>query len=149
MFELVPFGERRELGQLRREMDNLFDRFFEGWPFRPSGDARRLPVVDVSETAKEIMVEAELPGIDPKEIEISLNKNVLNLRGERKHEEEQKGENFRRMERRYGAFSRAIVLPAEVDANKVDATYKDGILKIRMPKTKEHTVKKITVKKAG
>ena len=84
--------------------------------------------------------------MDPKDIDISLHGNVLTLRGERKHEKEEKEENFHRVERSYGAFTRSIRLPAEVDADKVNATYKDGVLKIALPKIKEEAVKKIEVK---
>jgi HSP20 family protein len=91
-------------------------------------------------------VKAELPGIDPKEIDISIRGDMLTIRGERKKEEEKKGENYHRVERSYGSFSRCVRLPAEVDPNKVDAKYKDGILKIEMAKTKEAATKKIEVK---
>jgi len=86
--------------------------------------------------------------MDSKEIEVSVQGNVLTLRGERKKEQEDKGENFYRIERSYGAFSRSIQLPADVDTAKVNATYKDGVLKIKLSKTKEATVKKIEIKAA-
>ncbi|UCG79643.1 MAG: Hsp20/alpha crystallin family protein [Desulfobacterales bacterium] len=144
---LVPW--RRELGGLAREMDSLFDRFFGGWPMRVSReDGMWVPSVDVSETAKEVVVKAELPGMDPKEIDVSVHADILTLRGERKQEKEEKGENFHRMERSYGSFSRSIQLPAEVDSGKVNATYKDGVLKITMPKTKQAETKKIEIKVA-
>jgi HSP20 family protein len=142
---LVP--RRGELSTFRREMDRLFDRFFEGWPFKPSPqEGPWAPSVDVSETAKDVVVRAEIPGMDPKNIDVSVHGDVLTLRGERKKEHEEKGEDFHRIERSYGAFSRSIRLPAEVDANKVNATYKDGVLKINLPKTEEAAVKKIEVK---
>ena len=144
---LVPW--RGELGSFRREMDRLFDRFFEGWPFRISAVQRPwAPSVDVSETAKEVVVKAELPGMDPKDIDVSVRGDILSVAGERKQEKEEKGENFHRIESTYGSFSRSIQLPAEVDAGKVDATYKDGVLKITLPKTKEAATKKIEVKPA-
>ena len=146
---LVPRGRRGELTSFRREMDRFFDRFFEVWPFRPSGEEGEwAPSVDVSETAKDVVVKAEIPGMDPKDIDVSVHGDVLTLRGERKKEQEEKGENFHRIERSYGAFSRSIRLPAEVDVGKVNATYKDGVLKINLPKTKEAAVKKIEVKAA-
>jgi HSP20 family protein len=145
VFEMIPFPERR-LGQLRSEMDSLFNRFFEGFPMRPRTDGEWLPAVDASETPKEILVRAEIPGMDPKDIDISLDSNCLILRGERKQKHEEKEENYYRIERRYGAFSMSVMLPAEVDPDKVNATYKDGILEIHMPKTKEAAVKRIQVK---
>ncbi|MCK4272405.1 Hsp20/alpha crystallin family protein [bacterium] len=149
MSSLVPWSRRGELTSFRQEMDRFFDRFFEGWPLRPSGEEGEwAPAVDVSETAKEVIVKAELPGMDPKDIDVSVHSDVLTLRGERKKEHEEKGEDFHRIERSYGAFSRSIRLPGEVDVAKVKATYKDGVLKIYLPKTKEAAVKKIEVKAA-
>lgn len=104
--------------------------------------------MDVSETGKKVIVKAEIPGMDPKDIDISVTGNRLTLRGERKHEHEEKGENLHRVERSYGVFSRTIELPADVDSNKVEATYKKGVLKVNLPKTKESAVKKIAVKVA-
>jgi HSP20 family protein len=148
MLSLVPW-HRKEMDRFRGEMDRLFNRFFD---LRPSEldltEGEWLPLVDVSETGKEVLVNAEVPGMDPKDIDISLSGNMLTLKGERKHEEEKRGESFHRIERSYGAFTRTIQLPAEVDSTEVDATYKDGVLKIRMPKTKEESVKKIEVKTA-
>jgi HSP20 family protein len=148
MFDLIPWREGRQLGQLRREMDTLFDRFFEGWAFRGAETGKWMPALDLSESGKEVTVKAEIPGMDPKDIDISLKGNVLTLRGERKQETEERDENFHRVERAYGAFSRSITLSADVDANKVKASYKDGILKIQMPKTREESVKRIEVKTA-
>jgi len=146
---LVPWSRRSELTGFRREMDRLLDRFFEGWPFRPSGqEGEWAPSMDVSETAKEMIVKAEIPGMDPKDIDVSVRGDILTVSGKRKEEQEEKGENFHRIERSYGAFSRSIRLPAEVDAGKVNATCKDGVLKINLPKTKEAAVKKIEVKAA-
>jgi HSP20 family protein len=144
---LIPW--RGELGNFRREMDSLFNRFFEGWPIRVSREnGLWAPFVDVSETPKEVIVKAELPGVDPKEIDVSVRGDILILRGERKQEKEEKSENFHRVERSYGSFSRSIQLPAEVNSDRVDATYKDGVLKITMPKTKVAATKKIEVKSA-
>jgi HSP20 family protein len=130
-------------------MDRLFDRFFD-WGASPAtvGEGQWIPSVDVSETGKAVVVKAELPGMDPKDIDISVNGKRLTLRGERKYEHEEKGESFHRVERSYGAFSRDIGLPAEVDGNKVEATYKDGVLKVNLPKTKKSSTKKIEVKSA-
>jgi HSP20 family protein len=142
---LVP--RRGELSSFRREVDRLFDRFFEGWPFRLSPqEAPWAPSVDVSETGKDVIVKAELPGMDPKEIDVSVRGDMVTLHGERRQEKEEKGENFHRVERSYGSFSRSIQLPVEVDSGKVNATYKDGVLKITMPKSKEAATKKIEVK---
>lgn len=146
-FDLMPWREEGQLTKLRREMDRLFDRFTESWPFRTVGEAGEwAPSLDVSETGKEVIVKAELPGLDPKEIDISIRGDMLTIRGERKKEEEKKGENYHRIERSYGTFSRSVRLPTEVDSDKVNATYKDGILKVEMAKTKAAAAKKIDIK---
>jgi HSP20 family protein len=149
MFSLIPWRERGEVSQLRNEMDRLFDRFFD-WGTSPAtaGDGHWIPSVDVSETGKKVIVKSEIPGMDPKEIDISVNGNRLTLRGERKREHEEKDENFHRVERTYGAFYREIGLPAEVDSSKADATYKDGVLTVKLNKTKDSTTKRIEVKGA-
>ena len=149
MFSLIPWRNRGEVGRFRNDIDRLFDRFFD-WGASPwtAEGSQWVPSVDVSETGKKVIIKAEIPGMDPKDIDISINGNRLTLRGERKHEHEEKGENFHRMERSCGAFSRTIELPAEVDSNKVEATYKNGILKVNLAKTKENAVKKIEVKAA-
>lgn len=146
MFDLIPWRERKELSQLRREMDNLFDRFFEGWPFRLGArEGEWAPSLDISETQKDLLVKVEVPGIDPKDIDISLHGDMLTIKGERKQEKEEKDENFHRIERSYGVFSRSIRLPVEVEGDKVKATYKNGVLKITLPKVKEAASKKIEV----
>jgi HSP20 family protein len=115
-----------------------------------SADARDaensfLPSVDVSETDKNIYVAAELPGMDPKEIELTLERDVLTISGERKDErDEEEGEYFRR-ETRYGTFSRSIKLPVEVDEKKIKADYVNGVLKVTLPKSNEKSKKVIKV----
>ncbi len=150
MLSLIPWRERRDLDIFRREIDSLFDRFFEGSPFETlKGDGQWIPSIDLSETNKEYIVRAEIPGVDPNDFDISLNNNVLTIKGERKHEKETKDEDFHRIERAYGSFTRAIQLPGEVDEDKVKANYKNGVLEIILPKTKEEAVKKIPVKAAA
>lgn len=149
MLDLIPRREGRDLNRFRGEFDRLFDRFFDTWASPGSAlEHEWVPKVDVSETEKEVVVNAEIPGIDAKDIDISVNENRLTLQGERKHEEEKKGKHFHRVERTYGAFSRDVELPAEVDSDKVEATYKDGVLTVNLPKTKESATKKIKVKAA-
>ncbi len=145
--DLVPWSRSGDLMSLRQEMDNLFDRFFDWRPFGGEGAVSVWrPVLDVSETPQQVVVKAELPGMDPKEIDISLHDNILTLRGERKQEKEEKDENYHRVERSYGAFVRSFRLPAEVESEKVDASYKDGVLTIKLKKTAKSAAKKIEVK---
>jgi HSP20 family protein len=147
MFSLTPWRERREVDNLRREMDRLFDRFFDLKPIPfPSEEDNFVPAVDVSERENDVLVKAELPGMEAKDIDVSVRGRMLSIRGERKHETEDKGENYHRVERSYGSFSRSVELPAEVDESKVDATYKRGVLSLRLPKLVKESVKKIAIK---
>ncbi|MGD9034796.1 MAG: Hsp20/alpha crystallin family protein [Desulfobacteraceae bacterium] len=149
MLDLIPSRERRQLDRFRSEMDRMFDRVFDWRPFDLHvREGEWMPAIDVSETGKEIVVKAEIPGMEAKDIDISLNGRVLTLKGEKKSEQEEKEENYHRVERRYGSFSRSFELPSEVDSAKVKATYKDGVLKLNLPKTKEQSVKKIEIKSA-
>ncbi len=150
MFDLIPFPERRMLTSFRREMDDLFGPFFASGLFSPSFDEGGfLPSVDVSETEKEFVVHAEVPGMDPKDVDISIHHNVLTMRGERKQErKEEKDGRYHVLERRYGNFSRSFALPVDVEADKVEAYYKDGVLSITIPKAKAEVSKKIEVKAA-
>jgi HSP20 family protein len=104
------------------------------------------PAVDIYETGEAYAIEADLPGIDPKDIDVSVDDGVLSLRGERKLEKEVKEENYHRVERAYGMFSRSIRLPADADADNVKASYDNGLLKITVPKTAQEKPKSIPVK---
>ncbi len=142
MARLIPWREpAKSLEAFRREIDRLFDRFFEVMPF---SEQEFVPSVDISETDTEIIVQAEIPGIDPKDLDISLNGRLLTIKGEKRSEHEEKKENYHKIERKYGSFSRTIDLPADIDSDKVEALYKDGVLKIILPKTESG--KKIEVK---
>ncbi|MFC1765439.1 Hsp20/alpha crystallin family protein [Planctomycetota bacterium] len=167
MTDLIPWRKRgnglqvhreREpqnwANSLHREMNQLIDRFFTGSTLDPfhwdhglvTGDF--MPRVDVSETDKAIKVTAELPGMSEDDIDLTLLRDSLTIRGEKKEESEEKDKDFYRMERRYGSFSRVIPLSAEVDEGKVQADFKKGVLKITLPKTSEaqQSRKKIEIK---
>jgi HSP20 family protein len=123
----------------RQEMNRLFDDFFGGSslaPFSALGERMDLfsPRVDVVETDSEVRVSAELPGLDDQDIEVSLSRDVLTIKGEKKQEREEKGRNYYRTERSYGSFQRSVPLPCEVDADKVDAVFQKGVLTITLPK---------------
>ena len=146
MGNLTQWRGLREVDRFRDEIDRLFDNFFTRSPFGRSFESGDwMPPIDMSENEKEVVVQAEVPGLDAKDIDISLNGRMLTIRGERKQEQKEKAENYHRIERRYGSFSRSFELPADVDGNKVNAIYKDGILTLNLPKTKEQSVKKIEV----
>jgi HSP20 family protein len=131
MRTLAPWG-----GDLRREMERFFDRFAAPvWePFEMvAGDWA--PMLDVSETKDAMVVTAEVPGVDPKEIEIALTGDLLTLKGEKEKAKEEKEEHYHRVERTYGTFLRTIRLPMAVDGSKVTATFKNGVLVVTLPKT--------------
>lgn len=159
--EMVPQGEKRDavtlgawspFGLFSREVDRLFDDVGRGWavaPFRflePKSTGELVPRLDVSETEKEIKVAAELPGMDEKDVNVTLEGDVLTLKGEKKAEAEEKGKNFHRVERTYGSFQRVITLPAEVDATKVTAGFKKGVLTVTLAKSPAAQTRKIEVK---
>jgi HSP20 family protein len=119
---------------MRRDLDRLLDRFWEGdFPQLPAL-GEWAPALDVSETKDAVIVKAEVPGLDPKAIELSLLGDVLTLKGEKTRDKEQKDEHYYRIERAYGAFARAVRLPASVDGSKVAATFKHGLLTVTLPK---------------
>jgi len=140
-------GER-PIVSLQREMNRLFDDFFGRdffvEPFRGMGEWR--PAMDVAETDNAVLVKTELPGLDAKDVEISLSGDVLTIKGEKKEEKEEKTKSFHRVERHYGSFERAIRLPASVKADKVEATFKNGVLTIELPKTEESKAKSVKIK---
>jgi HSP20 family protein len=132
----------------RKEMETVFERFFggenESGQLMPPAQAWA-PRVDVEETEKEFIVKADLPGVDPKGVEVSVENGILTVRGEKKEEKEKKEKNFHRMERFFGSFYRAIALPPGVDPEKVNATSANGVVRIVVPKKPELQPKKITV----
>jgi HSP20 family protein len=145
--ELTIWRPFRELERMRREMDRLWDSFFEERPRRRVEEVGEwLPSLDLSETKNDLVVKAELPGIDPKDIDISLANDVLTIKGEKKQEREEKEEDYHLIERSYGAFTRSIRLPREVQSDKINASYKNGILRVILPKSEEAKKKEIKIK---
>lgn len=138
---------------IQRRMNRLFEEFFnEPFGLAPMRELGQnfMPRVDVYEDEKEFRVTAELPGMDEKDIDITLDREVLTIRGEKSSETKEEKGQYHRIERSYGSFERQIPLGMEVDANKVDAEFKKGVLTITLPKPAEAVsrVKKIAVKKA-
>jgi HSP20 family protein len=137
---------RGEMDRLRSEMERLYDRSFDLRRFRRFTDEGEwMPSVDFSETAKEIIVNAEIPGVEAREIDVNVKGNVLTIKGERKREHEEKDENSHRLERSYGSFYRSLRLPSEVDTEKIKASHEKGVLRITIPKTKKEAGKKIEI----
>jgi HSP20 family protein len=144
MSTLIPW--RGEVERLRNEMERLYGRFFDLRPFRRLTDEGDwVPYVDVSETPQEVIVKAEIPGMEAKDIDVSYERGVLTIKGERKREREEQEENYHRMERSYGSFFRSVRLPVDVDPEKVKATYKKGVLKINLAKMGKEAGRKIEV----
>ncbi len=145
---LVPWRDRSlpmaTLSSLRDEMNELLNRFWST-ATEPFGLAEWAPALDVSETDDAVLVHAEVPGIDPKDIEVTVVGDTLTIRGEKSDETKQSGRNYHRIERRYGSFTRSLTLPASVDPDKVTATARNGVLEIRLPKREEAKAKRIEV----
>jgi HSP20 family protein len=142
--ELAPF---REFERMRREMDRLWDTFFEGGLRRRTEEGGEwLPSLDVAETKNELVVKAEVPGMNPKDIDISLSDGVLTIKGDKRQEKEEKEADYHLVERSYGSFIRSVQLPKEVQSDKISASYKDGILKISLPKSEEAKKKEVKIK---
>src|SRR5215467_5953507 len=136
----------RDLSMLQDRMNRLFEDAGRGWrPDEPAATTTWSPAVDIYETENEIVVQAELPGVDRKDISLNLENNVLTLRGERRFEKETKEENYHRIERSYGGFGRTFSIPATVDEEKIRADYRDGILKIALPKKEQVKPKQIRI----
>lgn len=133
-----PLAERapEPFSYLRNQINRVFDDFWgEPWlASRPEMTAGFWPQVDVTETEKEIKVSAEIPGVEPKDIDVSVENSMLTIKGEKKYEREEKEKGQYRMERSYGSFQRAIELPAEVDESKAKAEFKKGVLRLILPK---------------
>ena len=141
----APWSPLRELAPLRKEMDSLFRRFWGELPFTGTPAEEWLPSMDVSETADSIVVKAELPGMEAKDIDVSILGDRLTIKGEKKKEEEKKGEHFHSMERYYGSFQRSFRLPSTVNMDKIEAGFDKGILTITLPKTEEAKTKEIKI----
>ena len=131
MRALTPW---KGMDALRHEMDRVLDRFFE--PRREEFEAAGewAPKADMSETKDAIVVKAEIPGVEQKDISVSLQDQVLTIKGEKHHEKDEKDEKYHRVERSWGAFTRSFRMPAAVETEKVAVTFKNGTLMITLPK---------------
>jgi HSP20 family protein len=132
MRALVP---ERGMTSLRKEMDRILERFWDADETPMVGAWN--PRVDLSETKEALMLKAEIPGIEPKDLHLMIENGVITLQGEKRQETEENGERYYRTERNYGSFVRSLRLPANVDATKVTALFKHGVLTVTMPKAAE------------
>jgi HSP20 family protein len=167
MFKLTPWTAKRltarreeehPIYSLQREMNKVFEDFFrapvgEHFGEFPAFATEHLvgdvtPHIDMSETDKELLVKVELPGMTEKDVDISINRDMLTISGEKKQEKEHSEKGWYRMERQYGSFSRSIPLPYEIESDKAEAVYKNGVLSIKLPKSpvQQRATKTIPVK---
>jgi len=144
---IVRWTPLRDMAMLH----NRFNRFFDDDFFAPSRENEELamtnwnPVVDIYDNDDNIIIKAELPGMDKKDIVIDLKDRILTLKGERSFENEVKEENYYKRERSFGKFNRAFTLPVGLNPDKIKADFKDGVLKIDIPKPEEEKPKQITI----
>jgi|KBSSwiStaDraftv2_1062776.scaffolds.fasta_scaffold118194_3 HSP20 family protein len=132
MRTLVPEGG---MTSFRKEMDRFLERFWDADETPVAGAWN--PRVDLSESKEALMLKAEMPGIEPKDLQLTIENGVITLQGEKRQETEETGERYYRTERNYGSFVRSLRLPANVDATKVTALFKHGVLTVTMPKAAE------------
>ena len=143
---IVRWEPLRDLMTTQRGFDRLFKEAFT--PFFGEGELSTrtwAPPVDIYENENDIVLKAELPGIDPKDVEVRVEDNTLYLKGERKFEKEVKDESYHRIERSYGSFARSFSLPNSINAEKVKAEFKDGLLTLTLPKREEAKPKTIKI----
>jgi len=148
--DLVKRRRDKDLGLMKFPdlMGDVFSRVLGDLGLSPYEEGSWYPPLDIVESPDSVRVQAELPGVKPEEIDISVEGNTLVITGEKKESSEQRERDYYRMERRYGSFRRYVTLPAEVKADKVEAKYTDGILTITLPKSEQTKARHITVKAA-
>ncbi len=148
MGELVRWDPFKELEDMERRLATLFGRPVR----RREGEKEAMtvaewsPLVDIEENEKEYVIKAELPEIKKEDVKVTVESDVLTIAGERKFEKEEKGKKYHRVERSYGSFARSFTLPEDADGTKVSAEYKDGVLRIHLPKSEKAKPKAIEVK---
>ena len=142
--ELTLFRPFRNLSPYRTELDRVFDNFL-GTPFFSGETSRLAPALDLTENENEFLVQIELAGVDKKDVNISLKDNELIIEGEKKHQKEEKDEMSCFSERSYGSFQRVIQLPSSVNAEKVSASFENGVLEIVISKKEEEKPKKVKI----
>jgi HSP20 family protein len=145
MTVLTRWEPFREVATLQDRMNRLFRETYNQAQDETLTSSTFAPAVDVYEDEHTVTLKVEVPGIDEKDIDIRLENNTLTIHGERKIEKEEKEENYRRVERQYGSFTRTFTLPPTVDAEKVSASYDKGVLKVALPKKAEAKPKQIKV----
>jgi HSP20 family protein len=145
---LIRWDPMRELDSLQGDMNRLFDRFFEGRA--PNGVSRRwIPAMDLVETEDHLVLRGDLPGMTEDDVDIEIKDGVLTVSGERKADQEEKGEGYHRVERSFGRFSRSLSLPQGIDAERVEANFDNGVLEVRIPKPAEAKPTRVQIGKGA
>jgi HSP20 family protein len=147
---IVRWEPFRDLVSIQDRMNRLFDEAFRGNSRQASDEDWALggtwaPAVDIYEQGGDIVLKAELPGVQPKDVDIRVENNTLTLRGERRLDQEVKREQYHRVERSYGAFTRSFTLPTVVDTEKIKADFRDGVLRVTLPQREEAKPKQIAI----
>ncbi|NOX19651.1 MAG: Hsp20/alpha crystallin family protein [Nitrospirae bacterium] len=147
---IVKWSPMKELEEMRRDMERLFDEFFEPmrrrrWWGKPIAEGVIVPNIELIDKKDELIAKIEIPGVDKKDIDLTITENTMTVKGEIKKEEEFKEEDYYVSEIRYGSFSRTIPLPVEIDSDRAKASYKNGILEVVLPKKEEAKPKEIKV----
>jgi len=143
---IIPWSRQNqnELSRLHNDMDTLFDQFFGGLG-RPFQGYKAWPAIDVADKDGEIVVRAEVPGCKPEDVDISVYGDTLTISGEKKDSRQEKGDGWYHKETTYGSFRREVALPTEIDEDKVEAVYKDGVLSVTLPKAEKTKAVKVKV----
>jgi HSP20 family protein len=137
-----PFGD---MSLLQDQMNRLFGTALQGWPGDSNGTTSWIPAADIYESDNELVVNLDLPGVDPKTVDVRMENNVLSIRGERQFDEKLNKENFHRVERSYGPFARSFTLSTSVNPDSIRADFKAGVLSITLPKAESAKPKRIQI----
>lgn len=147
---LIRWEPARELNSLQSEMNRLFNTFFDAPTGGDGGSMRRwIPPMDLMETEQHYVLKADLPGLTEDDINIELENNILTVSGDRKAEQEQKGEGYYRVERAFGTFARTLTLPEGVDPDGIAASFDNGVLEVRIPKPEETKPRRVSISVGG
>jgi HSP20 family protein len=142
---IVRWEPFRDLLSLQERMNRMFDESYRGRGTEDWMGGAWAPAVDIYEQNGNIVLQAELPGLDPKDVDVRVENNVLTLRGQRKLEDSVNKDNYHRVERSYGSFTRSFTLPSQVDTANIQANYKDGVLRLTLPTREEAKPKQIAI----
>ena len=144
---LVRWNPIREFSVFQNQMNRLFEDAMGTWlgESNGTGNTNWVPLADIYENDNDLIAKVELPGVDPKMVDVRVENNVLTIRGERPFDQKVAQENYHRLERSFGTFSRSFALPMTIDADKIHAEYRDGILNLRLPKSERAKPKRIQI----